>query len=113
MNSFAILVPMRTLVVVLTGAVLALSIPASAHAFLPFGGLITAVSPCPTGAGTIAVIVAPPPYPSGPYAILPKTISYPVFIHKPGSFILGLFTPVANVCGASVIGTVYLKGTSL
>lgn len=104
---------MRTLVVLLVGAVVALSIPASAYAFLPFGGLITAVSPCPTGAGTIAVVLAPPPIPSGPYAILPKTISYPVFVNKPGSFILGLYVPVANVCGAKVIGTVYLKGTSL
>ncbi len=103
---------MKTLAVLLVGAALVLSIPATAHAVLPFGGLITKIVECPTGTGKIAIVAAPPPIPSGPYAILAKVIEFPFFIDKPTSFILGLYTP-GDVCGMKVWGTVYMKGTSL
>lgn len=103
---------MRKLLLALVIA-FALTIPASAYAFLPFGGVITGITKCPCGGGDMLAVLGIPPILSGVYVELPKTINHLVGYNRVGAFILGTYLPGAGCCGVPANGTIIMKGTSL
>lgn len=94
---------------------LLLAVPFAAHAIgLPFGGFVSFAKPCPVGAGQYIIVKNINPLFGGTYVIIPTTISYPFFIVKPFSYVLGTYIPSPNItCGVPARGYVLMKGNSL